>query len=482
MIAAPPLKQVPSKKEDWELSEKTYFLTQANSKQWQVLEYLYGSIDAPADPSTVVNFKQKQHLEEKQKEFKQKNADAWTFIYTILHGTFLDSILVPYTKNRDAAGAWTSLINYYEGDINPNTQRNLELKLEDFVIKDTQDLKLDFTDAVNQIERYSNALAALPVPYKMELNSTSKKLKLEQALARTPRFDKVIDSITTDPEDYEDYKVVILKSIETINKNKTLRDRRLNSATDTKNLQIKNEKSTTALSTSISESEDISNLNSEELEALRVEIQKNRNRVYRAIDKKRKFEKPADESSNHLENRPDYSRPFNWRGGRRADIPRGHRGGRSNYRGRGQKYGAQPYNRENQQNYVGNSSNYDYSNNSSNSQNQNQNRYNNDNNWRGRNSYRGRGFSRGGRGHGGRGRHGGRYNQNYLNSNSTQQFGNQNSQPNQNQYFLPNQNFNQNAPFHANQTSLQNFSMIPSIQPSAPPPPQYPFASLQRSF
>ena len=285
MASTPGLKKVPLKKEDWILSDRIYFSTKANNLQ--ILDHLEGTATTPANPSLEANLSQRRYLQEQHIKFKEKQAQAWTFVYDILVDTPLATLLAPHEDSRNYSAVWTNLISFYESNTSDNVQRNFEFKLDNLVIKDTGDLKLDFVDAINQIEQFTKILSSLPAPFTLTLNTTSKKLKLENALGRTPRFDHIIDKINSEALSLHDFITNVNSAIDNYNKTKLLRDKRPPSILESKQIHMSNEISSESHGAMNANVDNFNNLSIEELQAHKIEINKNRNRINRAINRKR---------------------------------------------------------------------------------------------------------------------------------------------------------------------------------------------------
>jgi hypothetical protein len=121
MVAAQALKKLPTDKDEWLASYKDYILTEANGKM--ILDHLRGIAEPPERPAGN-NAKLLEIYSKESKEFDQRKAAAWKFVYDIAYGTNLKSLVAPFVNTFDHVRAWSKIVDYYETQTSHSTQQS----------------------------------------------------------------------------------------------------------------------------------------------------------------------------------------------------------------------------------------------------------------------------------------------------------------------------------------------------------------------
>ena len=419
MVAdASTFKKVPAVKAEWFTEFKLYFETKADSLG--ILETLRGNgpvIKSPEEIQQTLDqingiknkLTTRGFLEDQNDKAKRKYAKAWDFIYEITKGTAVETVIKPFMVNKDAEQAWTAIVTHYESDFGLSQRLHLQEQLDSLQIPDTKDLKLDWLGLLNNLNRICQSLESLPPAHRLQVDEITKKGKLHKALAQCSRFNKVLDDSFLNKDTLQEFTEAVGKHIDFLKETQVYRG---NSSDDVKKANIKGEVPTA--SALLTGDINLDNVEDDALNAMKVHVNKNRNKVVREIKKR---QKQIDEGDAHAHHRGKkgkhvtFDLPPTWRGGGRRDAP--YRGGRNNYRGGrggGRQYGNwNRYNRNGGQAGDGNNANDNNTTESQSSSNYRDGYYRG-----GRGGYRGsRGYGRGNR-DGGRGRGG--YNNNYGNN------------------------------------------------------------------
>ena len=370
------------------MERKNYFLTKASSRPYYCKEHLLGIVKRPKLPKNhaTTNRNKIKAIKEDIEKFDKEANNAWSFIFQMLDGSHLECYIDTYiNKPKGHQLAREAIMKHYDDQSQAQIQQSYDAQIDNLTVLESSDPKTDFYQVVNELEKICNILASQPHPHQVILNDTSKKLKLQRALAKCKRFDHIITQGSTVTDDYETYITSITQLIINIQINAALSGK--TTANDNKLAQAKNETVTSkALLTigtdTVNYDDLLKDAKPDEINALKTTLKSNWNRFNRATTKFYKNNKRdtdnRDDSSDNTNKRPRYDNRQQGRGGGRSN-------GRSNYQGRGN-------------NNNNNNNNHQYNNNHNNN-----NRNNNYNNsYQHRNDYRGERGGRGGRG--GRGR------------------------------------------------------------------------------
>jgi hypothetical protein len=326
MVAVPTmnttnLKKVPSLKADWILSYKSYFEKEAAAlgvlRTLQGLDksrtYTQAQINAQRKPSIVAS------MEQANDKVRQRKAIAWKLLYDVTEGTNLTPIIQPFEESKNVKEAYNAIINFYEQDYGSNHRLHLENSLDNVHVPKDLPLNLAFKSIVCEFENICVQLTKLPPDTRIIIDDKTKKLKLHRILVKSSRFDIILAQSSTSKADYDDFKVAVEKEIDHFMDNEALK-KEIKSVED---LKVSNSRNESTVSQAVNMADvDVDILNTESLNALKTQINRNRTKIVKAI--KRKQQEAGLNSQNDTSSTPPNERPSTWHSGR---------GGRSGWRG-----------------------------------------------------------------------------------------------------------------------------------------------------
>ena len=285
------LRKIPSSKEDWIKRDKNYFLTKAGAYPYYCSEFLLGIAEKPTLPADISNMKAGtiNRIKDDIEKFKKDEKTAWNFIYEILSGSHLESYIDQFIDQpQNYKLAWDAITKHFNDQSQAQVQQAYETKIDNLTVPDSGDLKTDFDHVVDELNKFCNILASQPYPHQVILNDTSKKLKLQRALAKCPRFKEIRSQGSTVTDDYTEYITAIKKLITNIQTNEALGG--VTSVTDNKITQAKNETITNSAllatnSDKIDYDQFLKEAKPEEITALKTSLKNNWNRFFESIEK-----------------------------------------------------------------------------------------------------------------------------------------------------------------------------------------------------
>jgi len=470
MVAAHQMEKLPSDREKWENEFKDY----AEAEAADFIEFLEGIPEPPEEITEDMTLIEKRDLKTAKNEYIRRQNQAWKFIHNILKDSHLKSFIKKFAKQENRAfKAWTAINNHFNDQNPAQLQLILQHKLENVAVENSGDIKFDFLQCRDTFDSLFQNLEDNPPPYNVTHTTQTKKIFLQSALAKCPRFTDILKQCTAKATGYIKYQEEILKVID----NQVLLDKlRNNNPTTVTNqiIQAKNETTNvTSLISKITEGENIDyeaiaeNEGPDKLRALHSTLRDNMKRLKRASQKLNRYNKRDHPyNDNNTNNNNEYDNYNN----------------NDNYDNQYEYYNNSSHNSNNNQN----SHNSDQQRNFHNDHNSDHNRqYNNNNKYYNNNynnknynnnNYRGRG--RGGRGHWqGRGRGKGRgyyddeqfgydnrngYNNHY---NDYQRRDNYNNNYDNNYNYNGNNNYNNNQPTAGTPANNQQ-GTYPNNQPN----------------
>jgi hypothetical protein len=351
------LRKISSSKEDWIKVDKNYFLTKAGAYPYFCSDHLLGLAKKPEMPDDISELKSStiKYINEEIEKYNKLDKVSWGFMYDILDGSPFESLIDIYMGQPQSSKlAWDAVNKHFEEQSQAQVQQAYESKIDNLTVSDSGDLKTDFDRVVDELNKYCNILASQPKPYRVKLNDTSKKLKLQRALAKSPRFKHITSQGSTVTDDYTEYIDAIKKLITNMQTNEALGG--ATTTLDNKLTQAKNETSTNSallISDKVDYDQLLKDAKPEEINALKTSLKANWNKFTRATNKFNKANGSKRDTDTRDQQTGSNKRPHvdNRQQQERGGGGGGRNNGRSNYQGRANNSYQYNYNRNNNYQY-----------------------------------------------------------------------------------------------------------------------------------
>ena len=221
---------------------------------------------------------------------------AWKFIHNILKDSHLKSFIKKYSKQTNRAyKAWKAITNHFTDQNPEQLQLILQNKLENVAVQNSGDIKFDFLQCVNTFDLLFQELEDNPQPFNVTHSTYSKKIFLQSALAKSPRYVDILKLCTEKATGYVKYQKALLKVID----NQVLLEKLRNSnPTSTTNQLIQAQNETSTVKSLVTQLTDGDNIDydtiaekegPDKLRVLHSALRNNLNRINRASKRFNKY-------------------------------------------------------------------------------------------------------------------------------------------------------------------------------------------------
>jgi len=194
------VKKVPASADEWITSSKA-ILESALTRE-NVLRYVKGESNAFG----VVQNKRNRIIELKNK--------AWSLVLDFIIGTPLLSFHQSFLATQDAPGLWKKICDHFEKDNSQTRRATIQQNLQNLEVKSSlDDRQIALEELVSRIDSYvvaHNTLAG----NQNQLDETAKKVYLQNALAKSRKFDDVANNVSLDDPSYTTYIAKIKQGID----------------------------------------------------------------------------------------------------------------------------------------------------------------------------------------------------------------------------------------------------------------------------